>query len=510
MNIPTLNPLRFFEQNGTKLKDYLSFAEASEYWNSLSGGYTQKFQDRMQSIVYEDAISGAYGFSSTEEFNVSGAVNPSITACKLCVDSGVVIYTNLDGATTGKKLVIKLTGSATIDIRENTTIIETLTSESGMMIYDLTQNYTNLTVRFTSTSSLCITSIQLCEPSVSYLICNEEKNAELIDTCSRGGVYLMTSSTIAQIENTGSVWTKKIWRYVLDTSTITNYTLVGGDVIINFNNGYVLTYPTAVDFITDLENAYDWVGNFEVSGDIVTLLTPYRIDSVESFNPSLGNFTNVIIDSETRYLTQNFYFIANGTESFTGEIELVFETNTGDLIINLDDVDFTKTNDVSYAIVRGNEVYNYDNCCQVLVGNYQSEYFSVISEADKHSLKLLEVGYSSVFMDKSMAFSEYWDAKFLINATLNKSDGSDIEVFIGQQTNLVTRNFAKKLKNFVTGAIPDYLCDLLGVVWGLDNVTIEGVPFVAEDSPEESEFESRTDLFQFEIKLRDADYDFVI
>ena len=44
MQIPTLNPLRFYKPNATKLKDNLSFADSSDYWNDLPGAYTPKFR----------------------------------------------------------------------------------------------------------------------------------------------------------------------------------------------------------------------------------------------------------------------------------------------------------------------------------------------------------------------------------------------------------------------------------------------------------------------------------
>ena len=108
MQIPTLNPLRFYKPNATKLKDNLSFADSSDYWNDLPGAYTPKFQDQTENVIYQSQISGVYGFSSIEEFITSGATNPSIENCQMCIDSGSIIYTNLDGAVTGKKLILKV------------------------------------------------------------------------------------------------------------------------------------------------------------------------------------------------------------------------------------------------------------------------------------------------------------------------------------------------------------------------------------------------------------------
>ena len=76
MQIPTLNPLRFYKPNATKLKDNLSFADSSDYWNDLPGAYTPKFQDQTENVIYQSQISGVYGFSSIEEFITSGASNP--------------------------------------------------------------------------------------------------------------------------------------------------------------------------------------------------------------------------------------------------------------------------------------------------------------------------------------------------------------------------------------------------------------------------------------------------
>ena len=71
-------------------------------------------------------------------------------------------------------------------------------------------------------------------------------------------------------------------------------------------------------------------------------------------------------------------------------------------------------------------------------------------------------------------------------------------------------NFAKKVRVLKTGAIPDYLCDMLSNVFGFDTITIEGEEYAAEEGPEEASFEDRTDLFQLEVKLRKQNFEFLI
>lgn len=441
MNIPTLNPLRFYKENGTKLKDNLSFAEASDYWNALNGAYTPKFLNQMQSIAYEDEFSGAYGFTDISEFTTTSAVNPRIENCQLCVDSGRIIYSNLDFATTGRRVAASFVGPVDIEVRENSTVLETFTAVDGFISFELPSNYSNLNLTFDSTGEYCVKGVMLCEDTLSYSACGDTIEASLIDICPRGGVYLI-----------------ELYDYYLQVIDYLPLALIftSGvvDIEINYANGDVVTGTT------------DGASAFEVKvQDSLDLMTAISKSFVSPNATIRGNeITSVIYEQGATRVT----LTPDSTESFNV------------------------------------------NCCRIEIGDYISEYFSVITETEKNSLRLLEVGYSSEFMDKEMAFSSYWDAKFLVNSTIKKSSGADVEVFIGQSRNTNLQNNGKRLRRFVTGAIPDYMCDLLGLVFGFDSVTIEGVSYGLEDTPDESEFEDRTDLFQFEAELRQQNFEFVI
>ena len=165
------------------------------------------------------------------------------------------------------------------------------------------------------------------------------------------------------------------------------------------------------------------------------------------------------------------------------------------------------TNSSYVQISKKGKVYS---CCRFEVGDYYSEYFTIITKEQKEALKLLNLTYLSEFMDLNVAFSSLWTAGLLVNAQLLKGSGSDIEVFVGQQSNTNLENFSKRIRVFKTGAIPDYLSDMLSNIFGFDTIQIEGENYAAEEGPEESQFEERTDLFQLEIILRKQNFDFLI
>jgi len=544
MQIPTLNPLRFYKPNATKLKDNLSFAESSDYWNALPGSYTPKFQDQTENIIYEDIISGAYGFSSVDEFIVSGATNPEIKNCQMCIDSGALIYTNLDGAVIGKKLVLKIEGNYSVEVRENTTVIDLFNNQSGLFIYELGQDYTNLTVKISAAAEICVLGIVLCEPEIDYKVCNYDAKAELIDACGLGGVYLLTSN-IKWYDLNNDI-SEKLSVYSFDfTGRADTFATIDFRIKIGSVDIYeFLTGGTDAD--TDLKvlnafvNQYDWI-SYTIDGLILTVTVPKIIGAVSLLvyeNDALRDTYAFTLDSEVVdenfvYTSQNDNYIdetgtdinilvskigglpvalreyvANDgiTEALTTLTENTFYTTNGAGIDFSDEsADFV---DSSYVqISKKGKIFD---CCRFEIGEYYSEYFTIITEEQKQKLKLLNLTYSSEFMDLNVAFSSLWSAGLLVNAQLLKGSGSDIDVFVGQKENTNLENFSKRIRIFKTGAVPDYFSEILSNIFGFDTVQIEGENYAAEEGPEESQFEERTDLFQLEIKLRKQNFDFVI
>ena len=541
MQIPTLNPLRFYKPNATKLKDNLSFADSSDYWNALPGSYTPKFQDQTENIIYEDIISGAYGFSSVDEFILSsGATNPEIRNCQMCMDSGSLIYTNLDGAVTGKKLIVKIEGNYSVEIRENATSIDIFNNQSGLFSYTLGQSYTNLNVKISSASEFCVLGIVLCEPDIDYKVCDYDAKAELIDACGLGGVYLLTS--VLKWYDLNNDISEKLSVYSLDftnkhdqTPSIDFKIQVNTD-IYQVSNGAFSDESLLNDFVTK----YDWI-SYTIDGLILTVTIPKIVGSVSLLvyeNDALRDTYAFTLDSEVVdenfvYTSQNDNYIdetgtdinilvskigglpvalreyvANDgiTEATSTLTENTFYTTNGAAIDFSDEsADFV---DSSYVqISKKGKIFD---CCRFEIGEYYSEYFTIITEEQKQKLKLLNLTYSSEFMDLNVAFSSLWTAGLLVNAQLLKGSGSDIDVFVGQKENTNLENFSKRIRIFKTGAVPDYFSEILSNVFGFDTVQIEGENYAAEEGPEESQFEERTDLFQLEIKLRKQNFDFVI
>ena len=541
MQIPTLNPLRFYKPNATKLKDNLSFADSSDYWNALPGSYTPKFQDQTENIVYQDIISGAYGFSSVDEFILSsGATNPEIRNCQMCMDSGSLIYTNLDGAVTGKKLIVKIEGNYSVEIRENATSIDIFNNQSGLFSYTLGQSYTNLNVKISSASEFCVLGIVLCEPDIDYKVCDYDAKAELIDACGLGGVYLLTS--VLKWYDLNNDISEKLSVYSLDftnkhdqTPSIDFKIQVNTD-IYQVSNGAFSDESLLNDFVTK----YDWI-SYTIDGLILTVTIPKIVGSVSLLvyeNDALRDTYAFTLDSEVVdenfvYTSQNDNYIdetgtdinilvskigglpvalreyvANDgiTEATSTLTENTFYTTNGAAIDFSDEsADFV---DSSYVqISKKGKIFD---CCRFEIGEYYSEYFTIITEEQKQKLKLLNLTYSSEFMDLNVAFSSLWSAGLLVNAQLLKGSGSDIDVFVGQKENTNLENFSKRIRIFKTGAVPDYFSEILSNVFGFDTVQIEGENYAAEEGPEESQFEERTDLFQLEIKLRKQNFDFVI
>ena len=547
MQIPTLNPLRFYKPNATKLKDNLSFADSSDYWNALPGSYTPKFQDKTENIVYQDIISGAYGFSSIAEFDSTSSVNPIINDCKLCVDSGRVIYSNLDDAVVGKIVTASFEGTVDVEVRENATVIFSLSNVTSFFSHELTQDYTNLNLTFeTSIDPYCIKGVALCEPELDYKVCDYDAKAELIDLCGLGGVYLLTSNI--KWYNLNNDISEKLSVYSFDFTgrALTPPSSVSEDYRIKIGSVDIYEFIGGASADTDLKvlNAfveqYNWI-SYTIDGLILTVTLPKIVGPVSLLLYQFEALTNTYaftLDSE--YVDENFVYTSQNDNYIdeTGTDINIFVSKIGGLLVTLreyvgydgineaittltentyyttngDAIDFSDESadfiNSSYVqISKKGKVYS---CCRFEIGSYFSEYFTIITEAQKQSLKLLNLTYSSEFMDLNVAFSSLWTAALLVNAELLKGSGSDIEVFIGQKENTNLENFSKRIRIFKTGAVPDYFSEILSNIFGFDTVQIEGENYAAEEAPEESQFEERTDLFQLEIKLRKQNFDFVI
>jgi len=438
MKVPFLNPLRFYKPNGSKTKDLLSFKEASNYWNSLDGNYTPLFKDKLQSIVYEDKISGDYGYTSLDQW-LGTPTFEEIQGCKYYFE-GRAIQSNLDGANVRKLLVIKYEGEIDIEIRDNTTIIDTFSGEnSGYFTYTLGTSFVNLNVAIDTIGAL-ITSVMLIEPYINYDVCDDTIRSFPIDTCNEGGVYLINL-------------TQSYFRQTIDFLPIAVAFSSGSiDIDVTYDNGTILS--------GSVDNSATLTQKIQSALDLLTAI--------------------------------NSYIVVNDAIIRDALIHKI-SYSQGVTIVNLVPSDIEEFN---------------TSCCKIIIGDYESEYFNIINQEDKETLKLLEFTYSSTFMDKGCAFSDKWSASLLLNGRLSFTNGNDVEIFDGQTSNKVLKADAKILRTLKTGAIPDYLCEKLTLILGLDLVSIDNQIFTITENANIQELEDLTDLFQLEATIRKEDFEF--
>jgi hypothetical protein len=354
-----------------------------------------------------------------------------------------------------------------------------------------------------------------------------------------GGVYLLTSNI--KWYNLNNDISEKLSVYSLDFY-LKHDQSQGIDFYIQINTD-ILQIPlnafSDAALLNDFVTKYDWI-SYNITGLVLTVTIPSIVGAVYLLtyeNGALRDTAPFALDSQYVdplyvYTSQNDNNIDEiGSDikitvgkigglpvalwqyqAFDGILEIGVLTENTDYTTDGNTIDFSDEGVLprsSYVqISKKGKIYG--QCCRFEVGDYYSEYFTIITEAQKQSLKLLNLTYSSEFMDLNVAFSSLWTAGLLVNAQLLKGSGSDIEVFIGQQSNTNLENFSKRIRVFKTGAIPDYLSDMLSNIFGFDTIQIEGENYAAEEGPEESQFEERTDLFQLEIILRKQNFDFLI
>jgi len=438
MIVPILNPLRFYAPNASRVKENNPFFLSQNYWNELNGSYQPKFLDKLQCIAYEDSLGGVYGFSDVSEF-IGTPTNPRIENCKFCFDGGNAIYTNLDGATIGKVLIVKYSGTIDIEVRENTTVIHSYTGlTDGLFIHELTQNYVNLTINIEVSDPTCILGAMVVEPFITYDTCNDTIRAYPIDICSHGGVYLINLQS-------------NYFRQTLDFLPIAVAFGSGlVDIEITYSNGTIITgnYDNSISFQDKIDATLNLLTAFE---KIITTPTVIIRDNLITTIEFIQGVTRVVISP------------------------------------------------------TGVQQFNTD-CCNISIGDYESEFFTIINQQDKEFLKLQKVSYLSYFMDKDMAFSDLWEAHILVESKLIYTKGSDKEIFEGQNKNTILDDKALRLRIFRSGAIPYYLAEQLDLIFGF-NLNIDGVNYVAHEQTEIEEITSNTDLFNFECILRAQDFD---
>lgn len=499
--ISQFGPIRFNETAGGNY-EVNSHAENSATLG-LKSSFVQEFKDKAETIYFVDAISGVYGFSSVSQFNNSSGVNLRIDSCKFCVDSGKVVYTNLDGAVVGKRLVAKFDGVVDIEVRENTSVIHTFNSVSGQFDFILDQNFTNLTITFNSTSEYCIYGIMLCEPSAQFTLCGDAHTAPLIGISPFGGAYLISTATTGRMEEQ-TLWTNLLWTYVFDTSTITNYTTLGASTLnINFNNGFVINYPAATTLLEDFQNSYDWVLFQSLGGGLVQITLPYRIDSVDFYNDNLGTFEAAVIDSEGRQFVEDYYFITTGSgETYSGQMEVLFETNPGELVINLDDIDFNKVNAVSYSVVVGVTENNYFQCCVIELSEFDeltSEPLSVVAETDQRLIQYLDTQF------RQGLFANF-EHQLWLDCNLRRTAGSQTNSFVGEKRDYILKGRVSLNRELQTkNAIPDYLCEILEGALNCDSFKIDGVLYAKTDEPAFEYVDDNVLLCEFSAEIRKSE-----
>lgn len=526
--ISQFGPIRFNETAGGNY-EVNSHAKNSATLG-LKSSFVQEFKDKAETIYFEDAISGAYGFSSISEFNTSGALNPRIFDCQICIDSGFIVYNSLGPASTGDILAIRLNGDVSIDIRESLTVIDTVTASTGLFLYPLTQDYVGLTVKITSVDELCVSAVMLCEPSIPYTFCGFENNAKLIGISPFGGAYLITSdiqwyelnNVVAEQLNVYSfdfsIFSPEIPSidYRIKIGTETHEFLTAGPSIgsIEIMNGFIdsfdwiktsvdglvltVTLPAicgAVSLLVYENDALRDTHNFTldetfVDEDFVYTNNDANIDTIEGIQVIINSFGGLQTPT-------SLWFMNNGFVGSPMEIESGIYYETDGSIIDASDEGSIYPGSAYIQLSKAGKIFN--SCCAFVVENLTSEPVSIVEETDKRLIQ-----YSDTQFRQGLLAN--FEHNLWLDCNLRRTAGSQTNSFVGEKRDYVLKGRVSLNRELQTKeAIPDYLCEILEGSMNCDSFKIDGVLYAKTDEPAFEYVDDNVLLCEFSAEIRKSE-----
>lgn len=532
--------VRFYDINGESYENRsftnnsIIHRDIAQFVQELPLNYTQPY--------FLEALSGSYGFTDVSEFTASTKLtNARIENCKYCYDSGSTIYT-FGASTQGKKLILKFDGDVSVQVRENGTTITTIASTSGLIIHELTQNYTNLNIRITANTPTCLIGAMVVEPSLTYYICDVEFSVSCYDITPFGGAYLLTTHIKKDWVDNGSVYTDTVNEWEIEILR-TDIQVTQGRYLSIIINGEIFNYYEWINGGNEytFHEVYKWL-SYEIIGinqnyvtykvkapSFISFYVEYRTTStlIETYTPTL---TTTTADEEWIYIgsddilelesISHDYYISIGEVGNLINTQLpyyyiAFKNNTQTLksfeLYTLQNTEILVPKDANIAEYveqsanNNQSVYtqiskkalldlSFKTCC-IEVNGQRSEPFMIVDESDSLLIKCTPNDYLQELMNG-------FEYQIYLDAYIRKSLKEEQNVFVGQSRNYTLKTTNLNLRDLVTkSAIPDYLSEILEKYFSYD-VEIDGYNYSKSEEPEFEYLEQTTLFGEFSIKLR--------
>jgi len=554
MTIPTINPLRFYSNNGTKNENNLSFEQLCEYRN-ISGKFQQSFLDKAESIYYKPLVSGMYGLNSLSDFNT--------------FNSESIIYYNeakLKGLneidlinTNGKKIVIKAESDGVVTIAVTGATVTHYNQSKQFkknepIIIDGVNETTTITLLTNGTNTLTLYGYAICDIGDDYLINQTTKTSELIDISQYGAVYLMSTQSKTSYLPSPTLsdeYSDVIRKYTIDLNPAyddrENLKLEFGTIILAFKNNATFTnLPT--DFKERLRQCYDWI-SFEDNDTYVTVeVAHYELTAVAQ-SPTGGSSTDYPVTYVSQRNDEFNWYLADGiTDDFinigtsyiqdiNGVIRAKNETNFSvyrDYTPNIEVMNGAITESFSIAsfpataeiengahfsfgadnyeiVVISKTAFNriYGTCNQMEIGIYNSEPFEVLRLEESYAKKMQNLTYQNSYETKGMAL-DVFQGGLLLPSYIDIAGEEDVQVFNGQEASFIIGAEDVKINAIKSNlAIPNYLIRIIQVIFTFDILKVNGIDITAVETMSKDPLDN-TLKYHFEQKIRENNYGYTI
>ena len=343
MNLPFLNPNKFYKPAIKKNIDTMAFSDYVDFRNSSKEHFKQSFLGYARNIYYNPFVRGDYGFTDENVTIINDPLADKQTKILLNVielgsytiaEQFSVEY-SLGNSFIGETLIIKSNYPLDVSLSSSSGSVFLLNQIpfDGLIKITLPLNFTKLKVQIRSDFALSndveIKGIAIVEDALGYKFNGLNRTSKLIDISQFGAVYLITS------ESETTFLPVPMGSNPEYSDIIRKYKIVGRMDPLNSGEKFVITMQGAITQTQEfhfedvtitplggLANCYDWISynTFPESGPgmndehIILELAHYRLLSWELRDASNNVLYSYPITSEGYIVDSEYWYLGGQSE----------------------------------------------------------------------------------------------------------------------------------------------------------------------------------------------------
>ena len=220
MNIPKLNPLKFYKTDSDSYSlDSMSFTDYSEHWTNRKEYYKPSYLDKCENIYYKDVLDGEYGFTNSNNFTTIDADSYIYYGVYKLVNANTYELTGQNG----KYFVAKLEtdSNVLVTVRQNGSIVyqasKTWTKSDTIKVFMTSNNNINIEI----TGSADLYGVAIADIEDNYTFNDNSRTSQLIGLSQYGVVYKISSMDEVDFlpsAGLGDDYNDVVRKYIIDIS----------------------------------------------------------------------------------------------------------------------------------------------------------------------------------------------------------------------------------------------------------------------------------------------------